>query len=400
MFEITKIKLDPKKCHNCGFCRTVSLCPSPKDCIGCFVCVWSCPYEARVPYKHRSDETVVIKIDGTQYEVPKWITLKRALEISGYEIGAFPGEGKVSAPCSLGGCYSCLVEADGRFVRACITPVKEGMEVFTNKESPALRIVHGPAPHSVGGKATPWWIKGDRYIEVAIWTAGCNLRCPQCQNYHVTYDNSTKPISPEKAAYVLTRARKIYRVDRMAVSGGEPTTNRKWLVKLFKELKKLNPDEKARLHLDSNGTLLTKDYIDELIEAGVTDIGVEPKGARLETFMRITGVKDKELASKYQRTQWEALKYLVDQYQEKVFIGVGLPYNRALIGWDELLEVGDKIASIKSDLQVVVLDYFPTFRNRSLVRPSPEEMLKVKEALNAVGLSTVIVQTSAGHFGP
>ncbi|RLG39442.1 MAG: hypothetical protein DRO05_08805 [Thermoproteota archaeon] len=116
--------------------------------------------------------------------------------------------------------------------------------------------------------------------------------------------------------------------------------------------------------------------------------------------MRITGIKDRELASRYQRTQWEALKYLVDQYKDEVFVGVGLPYNKALISWEELLEVGERIASISSDLQVVVLDYFPTFRNRSLVRPSPKEMLKVKEALNSVGLKTVIVQTSLGHFGP
>ena len=51
-----------------------------------------------------------------------------------------------------------------------------------------LRIVHGPEPHTVGGKATPWSEKRKgRYIEVAIWVAGCNLRCPQCQNFHVTY---------------------------------------------------------------------------------------------------------------------------------------------------------------------------------------------------------------------
>ena len=398
--EVVRSRLDPEKCSGCGFCKTVSICPSPSHCVGCLVCVWSCPYEARVPYTEKCEETVVIKIDNTQYEVPRWITLKKALEIAGYDLGIFPGEGQVSVPCSLGGCYSCLVEVNGKFVRACITPVEEGMDVFTDKEAPALRIVHGPAPHSVGGKATPWWIKGNGYIEVAIWAAGCNLRCPQCQNYHVTYDNSSKPVTPEEAARILTRARRIYGVDRMAISGGEPTTNRKWLVNFFKELKRMNPDEKARLHLDSNGTLLTRDYIDELIGAGVTDIGVEPKGSRLETFMRITGIKDRELASRYQRTQWEALKYLVDQYKDEVFVGVGLPYNKALISWEELLEVGERIASISSDLQVVVLDYFPTFRNRSLVRPSPKEMLKVKEALNSVGLKTVIVQTSLGHFGP
>lgn len=58
-------------------------------------------------------------------------------------------------------------------------------------------------------------------------------------------------------------------------------------VSYFRALRELNPDSSARLHLDSNGTLLTPDYVDELVDVGVTDIGVEPKGVRPETFMRI-----------------------------------------------------------------------------------------------------------------
>jgi len=76
----------------------------------------------------------------------------------------------------------------------------------------------------------------------------------------------------------------------MAISGGEPTLNKRWLIEYFRELKKLNSDKEARLHLDSNGALLTPEYIDELAEAGVNNIGVEPKGLRLETFMDISGI--------------------------------------------------------------------------------------------------------------
>jgi hypothetical protein len=43
--------------------------------------------------------------------------------------------------------------------------------------------------------------------------------------------------------------------------GGEATLNCPWLVGYFKELKALNPDPEARLHLDSNGTVLAPDYI-------------------------------------------------------------------------------------------------------------------------------------------
>jgi pyruvate formate lyase activating enzyme len=110
-------------------------------------------------------------------------------------------------------------------------------------------------------------------------------------------------VTPQEAALLVTRARGRYGVDRMAVSGGEATLNRPWLVGFFQALKALNPDPQARLHLDSNGTLLTSDYIDELVlEAGVTDIGVEPKAVQVSTFQRTTGIADEALAGRYLET--------------------------------------------------------------------------------------------------
>jgi sulfatase maturation enzyme AslB (radical SAM superfamily) len=82
-----------------------------------------------------------------------------------------------------------------------------------------------------GDKATPWWLKpAGMYVEVAVWTAGCNLRCPQCQNFTTTYDSKTSPSTPKEAAKVMTDARREFGVNRMAISGGEPTLNRRWLV--------------------------------------------------------------------------------------------------------------------------------------------------------------------------
>jgi len=121
----------------------------------------------------------------------------------------------------------------------------------------------------------------------------------------------------------------------------------------------------------------------------VTDIGIEPKGVRPETFMKTTAVRNRKLAERYLETSWNAVKYLVDNYGEKVFITL-----------EEVARFGEKLASIDLDVQLCVLDYFPTFRRRDMERPSPKEMLKVKEALKGTGLRTVVVQTSIGHTGP
>jgi len=401
--ETTICEIDPNKCRGCGFCTMVAMCYSSRGCAGCLSCYWACPYEARVIRRVKEKRRLVrVNINDEDYYVPERITVRKALEMIGFRVGIYPGEGDLQAPCGTGGCWTCAVVVNGELVRSCITPVEEGMKIDTNTSGrEPLRIVHGPEPHPVGGKATPWREKKlGRYIEVAIWVAGCNLRCPQCQNYAVTYDNTSTPMTPKEAAKILTYYRRRYRVKGLAISGGEPTLNKRWLIEYFKELRKLNPDKEARLHLDSNGTLLTPDYIDELVSAGCNNIGIEPKGLYVETFMKITGISDKELAERYLKTAWNAIKYVIDHYKEEVYLGVGIPYNKEFMSWEEVAKIGEKLASIDSDVQVCVLDYFPAFRRRDLVRPSVDEMLRVKKILNDAGLKCVIVQTRIGHLGP
>jgi intein/homing endonuclease/ferredoxin len=238
------------------------------------------------------------------------------------------------------------------------------------------------------------------FMPYANFMHGLSVFTHNCQNYSITYDNSEPPSTPREAASILTAYRLRYKVDRIAISGGEPTLNRPWLIGFFKELRRLNPD--ARLHLDTNASILMPDYVDELIKAGVTDIGPDLKGIHLETFMKITNVLDKELAKTYLENAWNITKYIVDTYYpEKVFIGVGIPYNRFFMSFDELREIGDALFKIHPELQVTVLDYFPTFRRyQEIRRPSVEEMKRAREILLESGLKIVLAQTVLGHIGP
>lgn len=175
--------------------------------------------------------------------------------------------------------------------------------------------------------------------------------------------------------------------------------NKPWLVSFFKELKALNPD--GRLHLDTNASLLDKIYIDELVEAGITDIGPDLKALQVSTFTKVTGITNKELAKAYMENAWNATKYIVDEYYpEDVFIGVGIPYNRALISLEEIRKMGERLVAINDEVQVTLLNYFPTFRRWDIVEPSLEEMLKARKALMETGLKTVLAQVPGGHVGP
>ncbi len=351
----------------------------------------------------KMSNTVIIEIDGRSLKIPPGITVKETLELSGHKVTKFPDIGAFFVPCEVGGCWSCAVEVNEDLKPACITPIEEGLRVRTQlpEDHTPKRIVTGFGGHTVGGVGTPWWIKRKRgYIEVACFAAGCNLRFPQCQNWEITYTVKGKALTPREAAELMTAARENFCVDRMAISGGESTLNRRWLVQYVRELRKLNPDQNTRIHVDTNASILTRDYIDELVESGMTDIGLDLKGYYLETFMRITAVEYRVLAERYLQTAWDAVRYLIETYKGKVFTGIGIPYNKVLISEEEVGLMGEKLYEIDPEVQVFVLYYSPEFRRLDLVKPAYDQMLEIQKMLKGKGLKNVICQTEYGHIGP
>lgn len=405
---------DPGQCRDCDFCREVIFCPAmgrtgvgggfENACVDCKACYLGCPHssidrvEDDVPRKE-----VSIVVDGEKFSVPERLTVKRALEEMGLKFTGFPNGEGIYTPCETSGCWKCALPIDGEVKPACTTPIHDGIDIRLTlpRGYVPLRRVSGYQGHSVGGVGTPISVKrgGRGYIEVAVFAHGCNLRCPQCQNYSIVYDNATPPTTAKDAAAILTEYRRSHGVDRMAVSGGEPTLNIPWLLELFEELRRLNPA--SRLHLDTNATVLTPEDVDRLVEAGVTDIGPDLKGASVGTFMKITGIGDQRAAKRYLENAWSITRYLIDNYYpDDVFVGIGVPYNALFMSEDELREIGLRIVKIDPNVQVCLLNYFPTFRRVDMRGPSPIDMRRAWRILRETGLKCVIAQTSLGYIGP
>jgi len=398
-----------KLCRECGFCKHMISCLNEAECVGCGACVDACPYAAKIlEEEHVKRPFTTIRVDGEPFQVPEGITILRALELLGHRVSRIPDSGAIYAPCRSGGCWSCAVVVNGELRPSCVTPLRAGDVIETRSGAVEslvpLRCVSGFQGHSVGGVGTPYWLKSSSwlssYIETACFAHGCILRCPTCQNWEVTYSSVVPPLTPRKAAEKMTKARERYGVDRMAISGGECTLNPRWLLQYMAELKNMNSDKRARLHVDTNAVVLTPEFVDALVRAGMTDIGPDIKGLRLDTFLRITGLADRELAENLLKNEWRAVEYLLKTYWNELFIGIGIPYNSKLMSLDEVSRIGDRIASYEPRVQVCVLDYRPEFRRQDIVKPTYDEMAHVKKTLEDTGLECVICQTERGHIGP
>ena len=76
-------------------------------------------------------ETVNVKINGREYSVPKNSTVLEAAKVAGVDIPTLCYLKDVN---QIGACRLCLVEVKGArgLATACVYPVNEGMEIFTN----------------------------------------------------------------------------------------------------------------------------------------------------------------------------------------------------------------------------------------------------------------------------
>lgn len=78
-------------------------------------------------------EPCTIRVDGRPIEATAGESVAVALLRAGVSVFRQSCRGQGRAPlCGMGTCYECQVRVDGRWARACLEPVREGLEVRTH----------------------------------------------------------------------------------------------------------------------------------------------------------------------------------------------------------------------------------------------------------------------------
>lgn len=378
------IAIRDESCLKCNFCFNYVACPGSKTgCIGCGACIKGCPQGA-IHLKPRTDSGTEIRftLDGKPHTAKSPVSVLEALRalgrITDTDTQAHDGKDSIQAFCDTGGCWNCAVLIDGVLVRSCVTTLIDGMEIVTDPEitkcAEPKRIVTlmRPPPH----------------FHPSVFTHGCNYSCDLCHNWDMTF-SSTRPIL--NAAETVEGLKLDIEQDYwVGISGGEPTLNRSWLLETIRKLRQAAPD--IRIQLDTNASLLTPDYIDELINVGITDISPDLKAGRPDTFMKVCGISSEKIARLYLETSWKAVRYINDTYSDQVFMAVSVPCHPRTHSMDELKEIARAIASINPEIAVTLIEYQPAFRLRDWPGVSPNSMEQVQKILESEGLCKVIVQ--------
>ncbi len=376
------IAVRDETCLDCGFCRHFVSCSKMQmgRCIGCGACIKGCPQGAiRLQPLADPKSTINFTVDGKSYTTRGPVSVLEALRELG-RVTDEPGSkaGSIQPHCSTGGCWNCAVLIDGALDRSCVIPLREKMEIITTPE-----ILQQAEP-----KRTVTLMRPAPHYHPSVFTHGCNYHCDLCHNWNLTFSSSGSAIHPKEAVTKLDLDPE--RDFWIGISGGEPTLNRTWLTELVKTLHKAVPD--GRIQLDTNASLLTPDYIDELVSAGITDISPDLKALRLDTFIKACGTRSEKIARQYLETSWNAVRYLNETYSKKIFMAVSLPCHPRIHSKAEIEDIGRSIAEINPEMPVTLIEYQPAFQLRDWPFLSSKIMEQAQKILESTGLHKVIIQ--------
>lgn len=370
-----------KNCIKCNFCKQYIHCAAEKEgCNACRACVIARLQGARQmkPLPGPGSE-ITFMLDGDTCRMEGPVTVMEALRAHGR--ACEPHQSCNVGPqamCGTGGCWACAVLINDILTQSCTTSLSQGMEIVTRPErlraAQPKRIVTimRPAPH----------------FHPSIFTHGCNYRCDLCHNWDLTFSSTGLAKTPRNTVKELS-------VDTdtdhwIGISGGEPTLNRGWLIETIERLAALAG--KARIQLDTNASLLTPEYIDQLVTAGVTDISPDIKARHIDAFMKISGLTSRQKAGVYLKNSWDAIHYLHTAHSDNVFMAVSFPCHPRIHSRAELYAMGHALAAINPEIPVTLIEYQPAFRARNWPRLTQDAMNQAREIVQSAGLRRIIVQ--------
>ncbi len=150
-----------------------------------------------------------------------------------------------------------------------------------------IRLAEAVEKQVVSGNARKYYrFRASKYYG-GIYTAdavGCNLRCLFCWSYKYVVNPSLGDFySSDEVSKILIEGAKRYGFSKVRVSGAEPAIGKDHLLEVISGV-----DSKLLFILETNGTLITENFADELSDFRNLHVRVSIKGTSPEEFSRLT----------------------------------------------------------------------------------------------------------------
>ncbi|MCX8176035.1 MAG: radical SAM protein, partial [Candidatus Bathyarchaeota archaeon] len=207
------------------------------------------------------------------------------------------------------------------------------------------------------------FVPGAPFLVVWNFTQLCNLRCKHC--YASAGLSSTGELNTNEALKVVDKLADAG-ITILAFSGGEPLIRKDF----FQVLERAN-GYGIFTAVATNGTLLSKDSVKRLKQAGIGYVQISLDGAKPEThenFRGVSGIFEKVI---------NGIKNCVE---EKIFVEVATTATK--LNYSEILEIVDLCSELNVDWWMMY-NFVPTGRGRFIIENdlSPEKREELLESL-------------------
>jgi pyruvate formate lyase activating enzyme len=187
---------------------------------------------------------------------------------------------------------------------------------------------------------------------ISVSPNGCNMRCPYCQNYTISFKRAiTREITPQE----LVSLAKEYKTPSIAFTYAEPII---WF-EFIKDTSKYSKEEGIDLVMVTNG-FISEEPLDELLEI-VSAMNIDLKSMSAEYYKEVL------------KGDLEVTKRTIEKASEKIHVEV----TNLLIPGDndtQIEELSGYLASIDKTIPLHISRYFP--HNNYDKPPTPVETLE------------------------
>lgn len=175
---------------------------------------------------------------------------------------------------------------------------------------------------------------------VWITLSGCNFKCRGC------FSNARKPtgkhLTVEELVKLIKNSSQRYYgklPEEIIITGGEPTLDKEYLLRLISKL------NFAYIILETNAYLLDKEYIKELVKAGVKEFMVDLKALNDKKHEWYTGFSNKKILKN------------IKTIQENAKLVIKTLYIPGLVEEDEIGDIAKFIAAINPKIEYRINDF-------------------------------------------